>query len=352
MRLKKRGGIYHYDFTYHGERVRGSTGHTDKYLAGLKAHDDFEKVRNQGTSDVLRKAPTLETFAVEFLKWVEENQRLSELTKDYYPRGWRLLKDSPLAGMAMDQIGNHHCETIRFPGGNANANCALRTLRRMLTKAKETKQLYGDLPVIKLRPEEPRSVQMSEADALLIDAHWKPGEHAQDARDAFRIIRSSGMRPCECYTMRWEYMDWERAQYHIHRGKTPSSRRHVPLNFPPFDSMAILKDRHSKMGCPSEGWIFPSRSDLPGLRSKCGHLVSIKHSFQAARDRAGLPKQMVLYTARHGAATNIAEVTTLKNSMQLLGHCDVKIAMRYQHPDSKEIAARLWDRAKTNGSVQ
>jgi len=38
----------------------------------------------------------------------------------------------------------------------------------------------------------------------------KPG----DVRDAFLVIRSSGMRPAEAYAMRWEFLNFVKRIYH------------------------------------------------------------------------------------------------------------------------------------------
>lgn len=347
MDLYRRGGVYWCDFTYHGKRVRKSTGKTDKYLAGLQAHEYLQKAQDNGGVDILlRKAPILETFAVEFLEWVTENQSFGKYSRKLYRNGWRLLKATPLAEMPMDKITNHHCETICFPGGPCNANTALKTLKRMFRIAKETKKLFGDLPKIVLREEEPRSIEISSEDAMLIDSHWLPGESSENSRDAFRIIRSSGMRPSETFRMRWEFVDWQRLVYRNPKGKTKTSRREVPLNFPPFNCMEILKARHERAGSPCEGWVFPSPTAAEG------HLTTINEAFNRARNKAGLPTKMVLYCARHGAATAVADVATLKETMQLLGHSHVETALRYQHPKSKQIGERLWGQMRTNGSVQ
>lgn len=347
MRLYKRGEVYWYDFTYHGKRVRKPTEHSHKYLAELEANDALQKARNNGGIDaVLRKAPMLETFAGEFLQWVEANQSFGKYSRKLYRNGWRLLTATPLAKMPMDKIENYHCETIQFPGGPCNANTALKTLRRMFSKAKEMKRFYGDLPKIVLRPEEPRSLEMSWPDMLLIDSYWLPGEESQNSRDAFRIICSSGMRPSETFRMKWEFVDLQRAVYHNPKGKTKTSRREVPLSHPPFECMEILRVRHERMGCPASGWVFPSATALGG------HLTTINLAFNRARDKAGLPPKMVLYCARHGAATAVADVATLKETMQLLGHSHVETALRYQHPKSKLIGERLWEQMRTQSDAK
>ena len=76
---------------------------------------------------------------------------------------------------------------------------------------------------------------------------------------------------------------------------------------------------------------------------------SIK-AFQKARKAAGFPSAMVLYTARHGVDTDQAPIIGLKATMDVLGHADVKTAIRYQDPDVFELRAQL-ESGRTNGRV-
>src|SRR5215471_21620910 len=127
---KPNSSFYWYDFTVRGERYRGSTKESNETraakIAGLKLAQATE-----GTDPLPRKAPVLRDFSRDFLKWVDEARR-EEKTKIYYRSGWRLLAGTELAGIRVDQITAQVVDKIRFPGSAANANCALRTLRRML----------------------------------------------------------------------------------------------------------------------------------------------------------------------------------------------------------------------------
>lgn len=342
MRLYKRGGIYWYDITIKGQRVRKSTEQRNQYLAGLVLNDAMTEARTKGVDAILKKSPTLDEFSEEFLKWTEANQNITESTKFFYSSGWKMLKATKLADMPMDKITNHVCETIPFPGGPSNANRALRTLRRMFTAAKEARKFFGDIPEFKLRTEWPRSIAMSQADAQAISAHLKG-----DPKDVIDIMRdSTPMRPKECFSMRWEYMNMAKCIYQNPKGKTISARRAMIL----FDgAMAVIRRRHMEQGSPIEGWVFPSHK-----RSKTGHIQTIHMAFTAARDKAGLPKAMVFYTIRHGRATDLAQVTTLKELMMVGGWEDPNVAMQYQHPQTEDIKQRLakLEAAKTSGRIQ
>lgn len=317
-----------YDFTFRGKRFRGCTKQTKKALANIVEGDLLTKARKDGVGALLMTSQTLEAFSKDFLKWVEETHSIKAKTKAHYKNGWRMLGATLLAGMKMDEITNGDCETISFPGSNHNANQALTTLRRMFGRAVEAGKLYR-APKLKLRAVEGRNVAMSNEHADMIASKMEP---QSDAQDALRILRGTGMRPAEVFSMRWEFWNREFDYYQNPRGKSKSSRRPVPLL---GDSTRVLERRRLEQGSPAEGWIFPSP------RSKTGHLNSIKTAFKRARKLAGLPGSMVLYTARHGMGTELGAVVSLKEVMEILGHTQTKTALGYQHPDVTGLKARL-----------
>jgi hypothetical protein len=116
-------------------RCRRSTNETKAAsgakVAGLKLAHVVES-----TDPLPQKAPVLLEFSRRFLEWLDK-VRLEDKTKTYYHDGWRLLKTTTIVGMRLDVITRDVSETLRFSGASSNANCALRTLRRMLHKAEE-----------------------------------------------------------------------------------------------------------------------------------------------------------------------------------------------------------------------
>lgn len=98
-------------------------------MASLKLASAIED-----TNPLPSKPPFLGDFAERFLNWVN-NSRLEETTRKLYRNGWRLLKSTSVAAMRIDQIAGDYAEQLKFPGSASNANCALRTLRRILHKA-------------------------------------------------------------------------------------------------------------------------------------------------------------------------------------------------------------------------
>jgi len=92
----------------------------------------------------------------------------------------------------------------------------------------------------------------------------------------------------------------------------------------------------AKCGARRESWVFPSK------RSSSGHPGSICNLFRKARNKAGLPKELVLYGARHDYGTRVLMRTgNLAAVMRTMGHRDVKTAMHYQQPELEIVRAGL-----------
>jgi len=333
---KPNSRFYWYDFTVRGRRYRGSTQETKSARAAKVASLKLASVI-EGTDSLPIKPSVLSEFAERFDTWVEDG-RLEEKTKKFYRNGWRLLKATPVAGLRVDQITGDFAEQLKFPGSAANANCALRTLRRMLHKAEEWKMI-GHAPKIKMMKEHGRHLRLDdEAERKLITGalacSWRPRTR-ELFRDIVILMRDTGMRnERELFWMRVENLDWQNRVIFVPDSKTAEGRRLVPMSGRVFE---ILRTR-----CDSrqEGWVFPSK------RSVSGHLRSICNLFRKARNKAGVPKELVLYCARHDYGTRVLMRTgNLAAVMRTMGHRDVKTAMNYQHPELEIVRAALDFRA-------
>ncbi len=79
----------------------------------------------------------------------------------------------------------------------------------------------------------------------------------------------------------------------------------------------------------TEGWVWQSRR-----KDKHIGAAMVNRRWVRAREAAGLPKNLVLYCARHDYGSFVlAKTGNLKAVMNAMGHGDVKSAMVYQHPD-------------------
>ncbi|MFZ3367641.1 MAG: tyrosine-type recombinase/integrase [Candidatus Sulfotelmatobacter sp.] len=237
-------------------------------------YGDFEFLRDRPT-----KTPVLLEFSRHFLEWLDK-VRLEDKTETYYRDGWRLLKTTTIVGMRLDQITRDVSETLRFSGASSNANCALRTLRRMLHKA-EKWTLIRHAPKLKLMKEYGRSLRLDdEAEKKLL----------------------AGAAAC----------NWRKRSLQLFR-----------------DIIVLMRDT----GMRNE-WVFPSK------RAESAHLTTMAKRCREARVKAGLPEDLVLYCGRHDYGTRILKRTgNLAAVMRTMGHRDVKTAMQYQHPELEIVRA-------------
>jgi integrase len=329
---KSKSPFYWFDFTVRGHRYRGSTQETNAAragkIAGLKLAAAIE-----GSDPLDRKAPTLREFSQRFLEWVE-NVNLENKTKLYYENGWRLLAKMRIAGMRLNQIKKDDVEALRFDGSPSNANCALRTLRRMLHKAEEW-ELIRSVPKFKLVKEYGRSSRLDDAAekellTAAVSCGWRKSG-VQLFRDIIILMRDTGMRnERELYRVRIENIDWSNRVAFVPDSKTPDGRRTVPI------SDRALEVFRARCAGRRSGWVFPSK------RSRAGHLTTMANRFREAREKAGLPEGLVLYCGRHDYGTRVLKQTgNLKAVMLTMGHKDVKTAMRYQHPEVEVVRQAL-----------
>jgi len=321
---KSKSKYYWYDFTVRGERYRGSTKETNetraqkvaalKLAAAIKGGDPLD-----------RKPPILLEYAKDFLRWVETG-RLEPDTRRYYRNGWRLLEKAKISVKRMDQITKDEVEKLQFPRSASNGNNALRTLRRMFTKAKESK-LVQEVPGFALFKEHGRSLRLNdEAERRLAAVAEQP------LKDIIVVMRDTGMRNArELYCMRVENVDFDAGTIFTPDSKTQSGRRFIPM------SSRVKQILEARSAGRSEGWMWMSR-----YKGKHIGEGMVYRQWVRARQAAGLPRELVLYCARHDFGSFVlAKTGNLKAVMNAMGHGDVRSAMVYQHPEGEIIRNAL-----------
>ena len=233
----------------------------------------------------------------------------------------------------MDRITAGDIDALPLPGGPYNVNCALKTLRRMLHKAKEW-GLIVKVPKLKLSKEPGRTLRLDQeaerklqaaADSLLERDIWTRKMHGT-FRDIIVLVRDTGMRnKKELFCARIEDIDWNNRAFFIPDSKTDNGRRFVPLS---DRALELLKAR---CGERREGRIVKAFS-------ASGHLTTVDKKFRQARSEAGLPEKLVLYRGRHDFGTRVLQGTgNLAVVMRAMGHGSPSTAMKYQHPELEQV---------------
>jgi len=252
---KPKSKFYWYDFTARGRRYRAST-HETKSVRALQVASLKLAAVVETTNPLPAKSPVLDEFAGRFLDSVNDG-RLEEKTRKFYRNGWRLLKSTSVAMLRVDQITSDCADQLKFPGSAANANCALRTLRRMLHKAEEWKMI-AHAPKIKMMKEYGRYLRLDdEAESKLMTGatacSWR-SQTRELFRDIVILMRDTGMRnERELFRMRIENLDWQNRVIFVPDSKTAEGRRLVPMSGRVCEILRIRCDARQ------EGWVFPSQ---------------------------------------------------------------------------------------------
>jgi integrase len=314
-----------------GRKYRGSTKEASKGRAQQYENALIGKVREEGAGAILRRSPTLAAYAKLFLAQCELEvaaHNLSVETWKYYRAGCRLLADTSIALMRLNSITRKDAAALQFPGGPSNANCAFRTLRRMLNLAVEDNVLKS-APRIRTLEETGRNALIEPWIEKRLLAHADPLLF-----DIVVIMADTGMRPGEVLALRWPDIFWERQTISIPKSK--ASRRNGG-RFVPCSERAMSAFTRRRNAAESE-WVFPGRS-------KSGHRTTVKQLWlkcvKAANADGGpsLPADLVLYCGRHTFATDLLDATkNLKLVQDTLGHADIRTTMKYLHPSVADAA--------------
>jgi integrase len=263
-------------------------------------------------------------YAGDFLKYINAT-RLSMKTKAYYANGIRLLMEAGIGPLKLNAITTETVETLSVPGSGSNMNCALRALGRMLRRAGKA-GLIRVVPEIPLAEENQRERLVQPEEEKLILDNASPNLH-----DLYLIVLDAGTRPGEAVNLAWEHVDLVRGVVLVNRGKTGmKARRHLPIS----DRVrSMLVERAKVSTCK---WVFPSP-----FKSTVGQPMKVESftaKFGRLKVKLGLPKELVLYSARHTFATDFMDATgDINQTSRMIGHTNLKTTQRYLHPKVAEL---------------
>ena len=195
-------------------------------------------------------------------------------------------------------------------------------------------ELIASVPKIKLRRERERSATFSaELDQAILAVAPQP------LHDVFLISQDAGLRPDEVIRMRWDNVLWDKNLIFNPDGKTEKARRHVPLSNRVREALRARAQRSVSQ------WVFPSS------RKRGSHIsyFCIAKGMTEVRKALSLPKDLVLYSARHTFATDMLDKTgNLSLVQKMLGHESILTTQRYLHPELKDVAQLVNQRNAEN----
>ena len=81
-----------------------------------------------------------------------------------------------------------------------------------------------------------------------------------------------------------------------------------------------------------EGPVFLAPSGRPW------QVANLSRTYSRLRDNARMPRDLVLYLARHECGTTICREKGIEYAHRLLGHSNITTTQRYMHLDDRELA--------------
>ena len=167
-------------------------------------------------------------------------------------------------------------------------------------------------------PEVKRTRFVTEAEyarlgAALAEAERESTEHPTLV-SFFRLVALSGCRLSEIATLRWEYIDLERAI--IHLPKTKTGQKVVEVTAPIAAILETLSE--------TSEWVLPALTDASMPLS----VHTIEGAWLRLKSRSGL--DMRIHDLRHGfGATGILAGVNVRVLQSLLGHATIGMTQRY-----------------------
>ena len=153
------------------------------------------------------------------------------------------------------------------------------------------------------------------------------------ASPAFRLIysalRQCGARPGELCRVTIADVDRTNRMITLKEHKT-AHRTGQPRRIPIGRKLGVLLDQ--AIGDRTEGPVFLCQS------GRAWRVENLSRTYSRLRDLAGLPKDLVLYLARHECGTKICREKGIEYARRLLGHSNISTTQRYVHLDDAELA--------------
>ncbi len=142
----------------------------------------------------------------------------------------------------------------------------------------------------------------------------------------------------------WDRVDLKKGWVYLPTGSTKTDQpRMIPLNTLAQNAFQALKQYREKHQI-FHSHVFTNKSGQ--------HIKDVKHSFDTARKKAGLP-HFRIHDQRHDAASHMAMAgESLYVIKELLGHSSIKSTERYAHLQTDNIKAAVNRKMTATKSLQ
>jgi integrase len=262
----------------------------------------------------------------EFFAW-NSRHRSPPTTAFYRTRLRRFCQkynDRDLATLTPLEVDEHLAEAGRGMSDSTNHHnaVALERLQKFAIQNKLLdKPVFGNLekPRVGRRDRVPTP---AETEGILAHA-------SRQFRLIYSALRQCGARPGELCRATIADVDRGKCVITLKEHKT-SRKTGQPRRIPIGRKLGELLDQ--AIGQRTEGPVFLSPA------GKAWTVPNLSRTYSRLRDVAGLPRDLVLYLARHECGTKICREKGIEFARRLLGHANISTTQRYMHLDDRELA--------------
>jgi integrase len=344
--IYKRGKTYWYKFMWSGKLVRESSKQgNDKVARNMESAHRTSLAKGEVGIREPKPMPTLKAFCTNRVEpWARatfENTCCKNWT--WYRTGIRALTaykplaDAPLEEITGELASNFASHRLSDGMQISTANNSLRVLRRILNLAVEWGVLVA-APKIKVLSGERRRERVitPEEEARYLAAAAEP------LASIATVLADTGMRPEECFRLRWENITWVNGRHGailVASGKTAAARRVIPMT---PRVRGVLETRWDASEKPEEGWVWPAMTrsghvEPSSVRKQHAKAFEIIAK-EAAKRNEKYVRPFVLYSLRHTFLTRLGQsgcdTWTLA---RIAGHSSIGISARYVHPSEDAV---------------
>ncbi len=334
----KRGKYYWFKFQWKGQMMYFSTGQGDARVAtNLESKKRIELAEGRAGIKKKKHVPTLRAYLKDsIVPWAEAQFVGVPKSLKWYRNEARVLSEyKPLADAPLDQIkesllAGFKSWRLKQKKSISTVNSSIRVLRSCLNHAIDDGLIEVAPKLRVLKGANVRKwVLPPDQEASYLAACTEP------LRTIAVMILDAGLRPNECFRLRWENVRWvddQRAFLNVLGTKTASASRRLPMT-PRLHG--ILLQRWQAAGKPASGWVFPA------TKATSGHMMD-NTVYQPHRNAVEASKinsrEFVLYSLRHTCLTRWGDsgmdAWTLA---RFAGHGNIRQSMTYVHPSNMSL---------------
>lgn len=312
MGLYQRGDVWWVALTTpHGERVRRSSGTSDKAQA-LEYHDRLKVQYWEQQRLGVKPERSWQDAAV---RWVKETSSKRSHGKDLAKLRYM---DRFLGHLMLHQVTREVIEKLADrkaqESSPSNANRYLALIRSILRRAKDEWEWLDHIPKVRLYREPKQRVRFLTPD----EARRLLTELPEHLRDMAQLALTTGLRQRNVSYLRWDQVDMSRRVAWIHPDEAKAGRAiGVPLN---EDALDVLRRRLGR-----------DQTHVFTFNGRPVERCSTK-AWKRGLERAGIEKAFRWHDLRHTwASWHVQNGTPLQELMELGSWASYDMVLRYAH---------------------